>query len=70
MSFGAYARRVRNQELPYGLRYVMAELTAHETLPLVRRAWHGDAERIADIFLAARGQMSCPERPATVAIHW
>ncbi|MEV4746558.1 GNAT family N-acetyltransferase [Streptosporangium sp. NPDC049248] len=36
----------------------MAELTAHDALPLVRRAWHGDAERIADVFLAARGQMT------------
>ncbi|MET8050079.1 GNAT family N-acetyltransferase [Streptosporangium sp. NPDC005286] len=36
----------------------MAELMAHDALPLVRRAWHGDAERIAEVFLAARGQMT------------
>ncbi|MER6173197.1 GNAT family N-acetyltransferase [Streptosporangium sp. NPDC001681] len=36
----------------------MAELVAYDALPLVRRAWHGDAERIADVFLAARGQMT------------
>ncbi|WP_245651688.1 GNAT family N-acetyltransferase [Streptosporangium amethystogenes] len=36
----------------------MAELVAHDALPLIRRAWHGDAERIADVFLAARGRMT------------
>ncbi|MFC4058734.1 GNAT family N-acetyltransferase [Planomonospora corallina] len=31
---------------------------AYDSLPRVRRARHGDAERIAEVFLAARGRMT------------
>ncbi|MGS2643654.1 GNAT family N-acetyltransferase [Streptosporangium sp. LJ11] len=48
-----------SEAFPCFLRlHKMAELMAHDALPLVRRAWHGDVERIADVFLAARGQMT------------
>ncbi len=48
-----------SEAFPCFLRlHKMAELMAHDALPLVRRAWHGDAERIADVFLAARGRMT------------
>ncbi|MFG1827779.1 GNAT family N-acetyltransferase [Microbispora bryophytorum] len=36
----------------------MAELIAHDSLPLIRRAWSGDAERIAGVFLAARAGLA------------
>ncbi|WP_432872100.1 N-acetyltransferase family protein [Microbispora rosea] len=36
----------------------MAELIAHDALPLIRRAWSGDAEHIADVFLSARAGMT------------
>lgn len=35
-----------------------AELIRHEVLPLVRRGWLGDADRITGIFWAARGHMT------------
>lgn len=35
-----------------------AELIQHEALPLVRRGWIGDADRITEIFWAARQQMA------------
>ncbi|MEU6432250.1 GNAT family N-acetyltransferase [Microbispora sp. NPDC046973] len=41
----------------------MAELIAHDALPLIRRAWSGDAEHIADVFLAARAEMTYLPRP-------
>ncbi|MEU6415286.1 hypothetical protein [Microbispora sp. NPDC046933] len=45
---------------PGGPRTVrkMAELIAHDALPLIRRAWSGDAGPITDVFLAARAQMT------------
>ncbi len=36
----------------------MAELIAHDALPLIRRAWSGDAEHIADVLLSARAGMT------------
>lgn len=48
-----------HEAFTYFLRlHKMAELVAHDALPFVRRAWRGDAERIADVFLAARRQMT------------
>ncbi|GLX11540.1 hypothetical protein Misp03_84660 [Microbispora sp. NBRC 16548] len=36
----------------------MAELIGHDALPLIRRAWSGDAGHIADVFLAAQAGMT------------
>ncbi|WP_433413105.1 N-acetyltransferase family protein [Microtetraspora malaysiensis] len=36
----------------------MAELIAHDALPLIRLSWAGDAAHIAEVFLAARAQMT------------
>ncbi|WP_235558147.1 GNAT family N-acetyltransferase [Sphaerimonospora mesophila] len=41
----------------FGLRE-MADLIAHDALPLIRPAWAGDAGEIAEIFLAARAGMT------------
>ncbi|WP_205325021.1 GNAT family N-acetyltransferase [Glycomyces sp. YM15] len=51
---------VRNYHLrhPTARLGKVAELIRYEVLPLVRRGWVGDAERIADIFWAARGRMT------------